>query len=124
MKDIYDNGILKKVLFATYLGIIFLSTFVSISLPIERAMSYFRIVASILAVLMLTSIFGICYFLANRGIEPAVTECKANPKGADLPCVFEPIDPPETYFSTLCLAGIIMLTIYVLPCVMRPLDFL
>ena len=28
------------------------------------------------------------------------------------------------YFSTLCLAGTIMLTIYVLPMVMRPLDFL
>ena len=34
------------------------------------------------------------------------------------------MSPPQTYFSTLCLAGIVMLTIYVLPCFMRPLDFL
>jgi hypothetical protein len=36
------------------------------------------------------------------------------------------VDDPtgETYFSLLCLAGIFMLTIYVLPCVMRPLDFI
>ena len=38
LADIYENGILKKLFFALYLAMIFLSTFVSISLPIDRAM--------------------------------------------------------------------------------------
>jgi lysylphosphatidylglycerol synthetase-like protein (DUF2156 family) len=124
MKDIYDNGIVKKVLFSLYLGVIFLSTFVSISLPINRAMAYFRVVSIILGVLMLTSIFGISYFLAQRGLYPPVSECVPPADKPDEPCEWVDVTPPETYFSTLCLAGIIMLTIYVLPMVMRPLDFL
>jgi len=64
MRDIYENGILKKVLFSLYLGMIFLSTFVSIALPIDRAMGYFRVVSMIMAVLMISSILGITYFLA------------------------------------------------------------
>ena len=75
MKEIYDNGILKKVLFSLYLGVIFLSTFVSISLPINRAMAYFRVVSIILGVLMISALFGITYFLAQRGLYPPVTEC-------------------------------------------------
>ena len=38
LADIYENGILKKLFFALYLAMIFLSTFVSIALPIDRAM--------------------------------------------------------------------------------------
>ena len=75
MRDIYENGILKKVLFALYLGMIFLSTFVSIALPIDRAMGYFRVVSMIMAVLMISSIIGITYFLASRGFTPNVAIC-------------------------------------------------
>jgi len=124
MKEIYDNGIVKKVLFSVYLGVIFLSTFVSISLPIERAMPYFRIVSSILGVLMLTSIFGITYFLANRGFFPPVAVCVSPQDDPDAECEWVDKSPPESYFSLLCLAGVIMLSIYILPMVMRPLDFL
>jgi len=123
LTDVYNNGILKKVLFSAYLGMIFLSTFVSIALPIERAMGYFRIVAIIMAVLMLASIAGITYFLAQRGFFPPVSTClNVNPKQPNS-CEFQD-DPNETYFSMLCLAGVIMLSMYILPMLMRPLDFL
>ena len=36
MTDIYNSGIPAKILFAGYLGMIFVSVFVSISLPIDR----------------------------------------------------------------------------------------
>lgn len=94
MKDIYDNGILKKMLFAIYLGVIFLSTFVSISLPIERAMAYFRVVSTILGVFMLTSIFGICYFLAQRGLYPPVTECVEPAGETGAACEWVDVTPP------------------------------
>ena len=122
LTDIYENGILRKFLFGLYLGVIFLSTFVSISLPIDRAMSYFRAVATILGFLMLSSIFGITYFLANRGFNPPVTICLFDEANPGEICSY--VDTGDTYFSLLCLAGIFMLTIYVLPCVLRPIDFI
>ena len=71
LNDVYDNGILKKIFFSFYLGLIFLSTFVSIALPIERAIGYFNVVAVAMGILMLSSLFGITYYLANRGFFPA-----------------------------------------------------
>ena len=123
LDDIYQNGILKKVIFSVYLGVIFLSVFVSISLPIDRAMPYFRVVSVILGVLMLSSIFGIIYFMTNSGgFEPTVKEKSCDDSGNV--CTYVPVASGETYFSTLILAGTIMLCVYVLPMVMRPLDFL
>ena len=86
MADIYYNGVLKKVLFSLYLGTLFLSTFISISLPIHRAMPYFRVVSCILGVLMITSLIGICYFLAQRGLYPPVSECVKDPADPEAPC--------------------------------------
>ena len=47
-----------------------LSVFVSIGLPIDRAMPYFRFVAVAMSVLVLISIAGICYFLSQLGLFP------------------------------------------------------
>ena len=123
MTDIYNSGIPAKILFAGYLGMIFVSVFVSISLPIDRAMGYFRVVSVILAIFMITSLVGIAYFLAQRGFEPPVTICVPDPDNPGT-CDWQDTDPYQTYFSTLTLAGAIMLSVYVLPMVMRPLDFL
>ena len=65
LTEIYDNGIVKKIFFSLYLSVIFLSVFVSISMPINRAMPYFRVVSLILAILTLMTLIGICYFLAQ-----------------------------------------------------------
>jgi len=120
MVNLYNSRILQKILFSVYLGMVFLSTFVSISLPIDRAMSYFRIVSIFMGILMITSIVGITYFLSQRGFYPHVSECVVVQKGQ--PCEWQ--DQPETYFSLLTLAGVIMLSIYLMPILMRPLDFL
>jgi len=121
LNDVYDNGILKKIFFSFYLGLIFLSTFVSIALPIERAIGYFNVVAVAMGILTLSSLAGITYFLAHRGLFPPEQSCDLDPNTNRIVCV--QIEDTE-YFSTLCLAGIIMLTVYMLPFVMRPLDFL
>ena len=62
---IYQNGILKKVFFAAYLSLIFITTFVSISMPIDRAMHYFTVVAWIMGFLTLTTLVGIIIFLSG-----------------------------------------------------------
>ena len=65
MISIYESGVVEEIFFSLYLILLVLSIFVSIALPIDRAMPYFRIVAVLMAVLVLSSIAGICYFLAQ-----------------------------------------------------------
>lgn len=62
--DIYNNGVMRTIVFSIYLAVLFLSVFVSISLPIDRAMGYFKFVSVILGIFMLSAIVGISYFLA------------------------------------------------------------
>ena len=120
LKELYENGILRMLFFVLYLGMIFLSTFVSISLPIDRAIGYFRVIACILGVLIITSLVGIIFFLAKRGFNPNIEICEPldDPENCDF------VAQEETYFSMLTVAGVIMLCVYALPFVMRPLDFL
>ena len=125
MIDIYENGILKKVLFSVYLSLIFISTFASISLSIDRAMSYFIAVAWIMGFLTLTTLFGITFFLSSQGFYPNVAEktCVVNAKTGEKVCDWNDV-PGEYYFSLLTLAGFLMLSMYIMPFIMRPLDYL
>jgi hypothetical protein len=87
-------------------------------------MVYFRLVSVILGVLILTSILGIAYLLAQRGFYPRVTICLPDNSYPDLTCTFVKNPNGETYFSIQCLAGTLMLMIYLMPMAMRPVDFI
>ena len=91
-------------------------------------MGYFRFVAIVFGFLTLLTIVGICIFLAERGLIVDETICvRDNPDNANsCAMVNYPLAPaePYTFFSLLTLAGIIMLSIYCMPIIMRPLDFL
>ena len=61
-------------------GYIILLTFtclVSLAVPIDRAIDYFRVIASIFSVLTILSLVGITFFLAEAGFYPP--EQKWNP---------------------------------------------
>ena len=73
---------------------------VSIAVPIDKAMTYFKIIAFILSILTITSIFGIAVFLFETGIYG------------------------NGELNILTLSGVVMLSIYLLPMILRPLDFL
>ena len=88
LEDLYNNGIIQTVFFSLYVGMIFLTTFVSVALPIERAMGYLTLVSVILGVLMMSSIAGIAYFLAQRGFFPPVAICEPVPDEPDADCQF------------------------------------
>ena len=62
---IYESGILYQIFFGSYLMILFISIYVANSLPIERAMPYFRFVAVVMSILVLSSIFGLCYYMSQ-----------------------------------------------------------
>ena len=95
---------------------LFLSIFVAISLPIDRAMPYFRVVAVFFAIIVLASIAGICYYLAKSGFFPP--EMKYDEDNDEWH------QTGKHYFSWLELAGVIMLSVYLLPFILRPVDFI
>ena len=115
MTEFYDSGVPKEVFFSVYIFCLFLSIFIAISLPIDRAMPYFRVVAVIFAIIVLTSIVGICYFLAKSGFYPPERKFNAGDNTWT--------DTGNYYFSWLELAGVIMLAVYLLPFILRPVDF-
>jgi cellulose synthase/poly-beta-1,6-N-acetylglucosamine synthase-like glycosyltransferase len=103
--------------------ILVISIFVSIALPIDRAMPYFHFVCVVMSILVLFSLAGICYYLSVQTFyTPAYVE-NTNPNTKDTYPYVE-ANPPYDYFNVLTLAGVIMLVVYILPFLMRPLDFL
>ena len=100
-----------------YLIILIIVVLISIAMPIDRAMDYIRIVAVIFAVITLTSMAGICVFLGEAGFYPPVQEY--DPKTDK----WFPVTDEGPYFSILTLSGVLMLSVYLIPFLLRPLDF-
>jgi len=105
---------------------IFVTVICSLALPIDRAMPYFKLVSTMLSLMMLCTIVGVCYFLAASGFYPPMLRYEET--GED-PLTKEPIKewvevPDESYFSWLVFAGVITFSVYLMPMIMRPLDFL
>jgi len=48
---------------------------VSLAIPIDRAMPYFRIISAVFSVFTLASIGGIAFYLAETGFWVEVLEC-------------------------------------------------
>jgi len=90
---------------------------VSLAAPIERAIEYFRIVAAIFSVFTILSIVGIVIFLWGTGFYPPVKEYDPDNQ------TWNNLDEPA-HLSLLTLSGVIMLSIYVIPIVLRPIDFI
>lgn len=83
-------------------------------------MSYFRIVTIIFSLLTLASITGVTIFLYNQGFYPAVKEWNNTLEiwvDADS-------DLYPAKFNYLTLFGMIMLSVYIIPVILRPLDFM
>lgn len=88
----------------------------ALALPLERAKAWFNIVAIAFGFLTACSVFGMVYYLSYTGFYPHLKIYNTNTKDWD--------PQPETNFSILVLAGVIMLSVYVIPMILRPIDFL
>ena len=117
MTKIYNTGVIEEVFFAAYILTIILAIFISIGLPLNRAVGIIRTITVILSILILSSIAGFIYFLLQNTFYMPVKI--PNTESDDPPY----IETGETYFNWLLIAGIIMLSSYILPCIMRPIDF-
>jgi hypothetical protein len=90
--------------------------FISLTLPVELGIGYFRFVAVIFSLMTLFVVAGIIYFMTQTGF--VMEEHVLNPATNS----YEPNG--ITHFSWLKLAGVIMLTVYLIPIILRPGDFL
>ena len=99
-----------------YIFLIIMCLILSLALPLEKAKVWFNIVLCAFSALTVTSIVGIIFYLKVQGFYP--------PEKHYDPSTSEWYETGEYYFSYLVLAGVIMLSIYVIPMVLRPLDFL
>ena len=100
----------------TYMTLIIYAILISLAVPIDKAVNFFRVIAAVFAVLTTTSLIGIAIFLVEQGFYPKIK--KWDPEKRKL----ETLD--DTHFSILTLAGYIMLAIYFVPMILRPIDFL
>lgn len=100
----------------TYAALLMFTIFISTAAPIDRAIVYFRVIASVFSVLTILSIIGIATFLTQTGFYPPVKQYIVDEqKWVDL-------DEPA-HFSLLTLSGVVMLSIYIVPVFLRPKDF-
>lgn len=99
-----------------YLGILVITVLISLGTPIDRAMEYIRIITVIFAVLTVLSLLGVIVFLSEAGFHPPT---KVYDKDTHEWITIEERGP----FSVLTLSGCIMLGIYAVPMLFRPLDF-
>lgn len=96
-----------------------LTALVSLTIPVNRAMPYFSFIFTFFSILVLLSLIGIVIFLCDQGFYPPV-ETASVINGVTVWTKSE----TETYFSVLVTAGVIVLSIYLIPIVFRPIDYL
>jgi F0F1-type ATP synthase membrane subunit a len=88
----------------------------SLALPLDRAKPCFVIATTLFGFITFSAIVGMVFYLAAAGFYPEHL-------------TFDPIKYVWTpqgdhHFSWLVLAGVIMLAIYTIPFLLRPIDFL
>lgn len=99
---------------------------VSLAGPIDKAMLYFNIITVIFSMMTISTLIGIMISLAGQGLTPLskILVCPDGPK--DPKCHFENVvvdGKDKREFSLLTLSGIIMMSVYFLPMMLRPVDF-
>ena len=116
LKEAYNDGLFTLIFAYLYIFLIVMVLILSLALPLERAGGWFNIVVVAFGFLTATSIFGMIYYLTYSGFYPHEKQYNTYTKE------WMPLE--ETNFSYLVLAGVIMLSIYAVPIIMRPVDFL
>lgn len=116
-----DWGFLRifSVAYVALLGGLIL---MSICLPINKGISFIRLISGIFSSFTILSLIGIATFLANTGFFPAQKRYdRTEERWHDVKDAHGNV---ITHFSILTLSGVIMLSVYFLPMILRPIDFL
>lgn len=95
--------------------LVLITIFISLTLPVEKGICYFRFVGVVFSVFTLITVIGIIYYMTQTGFyeQELVYNSVTN--------TYEPNG--VTHFSWVVLAGVILFSVYLIPIVFRPLDF-
>lgn len=99
----------------SYAMMLLLTIFVSLSLPIDRAMTYLKVISFFLCTLFIASITGICYYMSVEGFY--TQEYVYSKHGNAW------IATGNVYLNWLVVAGTIVFLLYLIPFLYRPVDF-
>ena len=104
-----------------YAILVFFTLLLSISAPIEKAMTYFRVIGVIFSVLVLACFAGVIGYMAATGMHAYEMHWVEAAPGMGR---YVRRDDELQRVSRLTVAGTIMLCVYLLPFLLRPMDFL
>ena len=116
LQSLWESGTLMNIFTYIYILQLVIGLILSLSVPLDRAKTCFYIVITIFGIMTLLSIVGMTFYLSASGLFPH--------RYTRAPDGFGWEQQPDTHFSYLVLGGIIMLCVYLVPIVMRPIDFL
>jgi len=106
-------------LFAYFYAVCVLGTIIiSLSSPIDKAMCYFRSVGLLFSIMTIGSLVAIAVVMADETMMCVEKHWQVTAKGGK----WVPTGGPK-HLSKMVLAGTVMLTVYVLPMLLRPIDF-
>jgi len=88
----------------------------SLALPLDRAKTCFVIATTLFGLITIVSIVGMIFYLVSAGFYPEHLKFDE--------ASYMYVKQGDHHFSWLVLAGVIMLLIYLVPFLLRPIDFL
>ena len=105
-----------------YVLLLIFTAVVSVGTPLDKSIFFFRIIGAIFAILTVTSIIGIFLFLTGSSFHPDEKVFVYDEPGYSFNGHWELTG--DWNFSVLTLCGWIMLSVYIFPIVLRPMDAL
>ena len=115
-QQLYYGGALMNAFVYVYIMLLAMCLIISLALPLDRAKPCFVIALTIFGAITIMAIVGMVFYLSAAGFYP---EHMIRNPGT---WIWE--GQGDHHFSWLVLAGVIMLAIYVVPFLLRPVDFL
>ena len=100
-----------------YLFLVLMAIIISLTTPVDRGASYFKFLMVAFGLLLVITMIGIIAYLAKTGFWPNVSY--SNDNGYSWETVKD-----QYYFSILTLTGVIMMSVFAIPMILRPLDFI
>ena len=116
LAEVFGDGTATEIFAYIYVFLLVLCLIIALALPLKQARPCLMVTTVLFGLMTLSCIFGMCFYLANTGFFP---EEKVFDKAT-----WQWNGVGVYYFSPLVLAGVIMLSVYLVPMVMRPIDFL
>ena len=99
-----------------YIMLLAMCLIISLALPLDRAKPCFVIAIVMFGGLTITAIFGMVFYLSAAGFYPEHLIFDKS--------TWQWVPQGDHHFSWLVLAGVIMLSIYLVPFLLRPIDCL